>query len=243
MVSEMSKRTRRVRLPNQTITTYEEACHAVEQWSILPLSSFIPDHPSLESLTSPDAWHTGLDTDPWLWRDRFAREGVAAYGRFIGGKPVFVSRDIFPLLRYLLNPSETVQERYQAGTLARSSVQMYECIEANDDIAVQALRKMTGMQDRADKNAFDHALIDLQSTADIVISGISGRLNVQGNKSGWNSTCYIVAQHWMEHHKLEALSPIPTDAEAMFFALLEPRWEQNALAYLQKKIGTYTQKK
>lgn len=230
-------------MPNQTINTYEEACHAVEQWGILPLSSFIPDHPSLEAITSPDAWHTGSDTDPWLWRDRFATEGVAAYGRFIGGKPLLISRDIFPLVKCLLTPVETVEERYEAGTLARSTVRIYELIKENEGIAVQALRKMAGMQDRADKNVFDHALIDLQSTADIVISGISGRLNALGNKSGWNSTCYSLAQRWMDRHNLEALSLTPTDAKAKFFARLETRWKANALAYLQKKMGAYPQKK
>jgi len=224
-------------LPNQTIKTYEQARHAIEQWGILPLSSFIPDHPSLDTITAPDAWHTGSDTDPWLWRDRFASEGVAAYGRFMSGKPLLVSRDIFPLVRCVLSPSETVEERYGAGTLARETLRIYELIEEHDGIDVKALRKMAGMQDKADKNAFDHALIDLQSTADIVISGISGRLNEQGNKSGWNSTCYILASRWMEEHQLEALLLTPTDARTTLFAWLEPRWEASALAYLRKKIG------
>ena len=59
---------------------------------------------------------------------------------------------------------------------------------------------LTGMQQTSDKRAFDRALIDLQSSADLVISGISERLNEHGNKSGWNSTCYMLADHWMERH-------------------------------------------
>jgi hypothetical protein len=224
-------------LSSPIIETYEEACHAVQQWGIVPLSSFIPDHPSLESITQPEAWHTGEDTDPWLWRDRFADEGVAAYGRFIGGKPLLVSKEVFPLVKCLLSPSETVEERYQAGILARSTVRIYEIIRENDGIDVKALRKMADMQDKSAKNAFDHALIDLQSTADIVISGISGRLNAQGNKSGWNSTCYILAERWMEQHRLELLSLTPSEARTRLFAWIGQRWEANAVGYLQKKIG------
>jgi hypothetical protein len=232
-------RKRNPRLPDQIVKTYEEACQAVHHWGILPLSSFIPDHPSLEAITYPGAWHTGLGTDPWLWRDRFASEGAAAYGRFIGGKPLLVSRDLFPLLKCLLSSPDTVEERYEAGTLARSTLRIYELIEENDSIDVRALRKRADMQQKADKNEFDHALIDLQSTADIVIAGISERLNEQGNKSGWNSTCYIVAERWMEQHKLEPLLLSPAEAKARFFAWLEPRWEMNALAYLQKKIRSH----
>src|SRR5258708_39813690 len=85
------------------IETYAEACQAVAQWGILPLSSFIPDHPSLDTITQPGTWHTGTETDPWLWRDRLAGDGIAAYGRFTAGKPIFVSRELFPLLKCLLN--------------------------------------------------------------------------------------------------------------------------------------------
>lgn len=83
-------------------------CDVVEHLGILPLSSFIPDHPSLVSITRDDAWHTGLVTDPWLWRDRFAGEGVAAYGRFLASKPVLISGQLFPLIQCVLSPNEKV---------------------------------------------------------------------------------------------------------------------------------------
>src|SRR5215472_17619589 len=116
---------RSLHMSHLIVKTYEEASRAVEQLGILPLSSFIPDHPSLDSITHDSAWHTGTETDPWHWRDRFASEGIAAYGRFIGPKPILISREIFPLVKCLLTPSETIEERYAAGLLARSTVQVY----------------------------------------------------------------------------------------------------------------------
>ena len=218
------------------VSTYEEASQIIEQLGILPLSNFIPDHPSLESITPSAAWHTGAKTDPWLWRDRFAGEGVAAYGRFLGSRPLLISRDIFPLLKCLLASPETVEERYEAGLLARSTVQIYRLIQENDGIDVRALRKQAGMQDKADKTDFDRALIELQNTAEIVISGISERLNEQGNKSGWNSTCYILSQHWMEQHAIAPAQLGPSAARAQLFARLKARWDENALDFLEKKL-------
>lgn len=220
----------------QQVETYEEACQAIGQWGIVPLSSFIPEHPSLESLTQPAAWHTGLQSDPWLWRDRFPTEGVAAYGRFIAGKPLLIAREIFPLMKCLLSPAESVEERYAAGMLARATVRIYEQVGEQDGIDVRTLRKLTGMQDRSEKNAFDHALIDLQSTADMLISGISERLNEHGNKSGWNSTCYMLADHWMTAHDIAPLSLSREEAKTQLFAWLEPRWGLDALRYLRGKI-------
>ncbi len=42
-------------MSRRIVKTYEEACRAVEQLGILPLSGFIPAHPSLESITEPAA--------------------------------------------------------------------------------------------------------------------------------------------------------------------------------------------
>lgn len=221
---------------SKQIETYEDASKIIEQLGILPLSSFIPEHPSLQSITKDEAWHTDAATDPWLWRVRLASEGVAAYGRFIAGKPLWVARDIFPVFTCLLRPSETVEERYQAGLLARSTVHIYELIKDNNGIDVRALRKQAGMQQKSDKNAFDHALIDLQSSADIVISGVSKHLNAQGTQSGWNSTCYMMAEDWMAQAGIEPLSLTRAEAKTQLFKHLAPHWDTNAINYLQKKL-------
>ncbi|MFL5665260.1 MAG: hypothetical protein ACJ8BW_28530 [Ktedonobacteraceae bacterium] len=221
------------------VKTYEEARRAVEQLGILPLSRFIPAHPSLDSITEPATWHTGAATDPWHWRDRFASEGIAAYGRFIGSRPILIAREVFPLVKCLLASLQTVQERYAAGLLARSTVQIYQIIQDNQGIEVRALRKLAGMQEKAGKHAFDHALIDLQNTADIVISGMAEYRNDQGNTSGWNGTCYMLAERWMEEHGIKILQLSPADAKTQLFAWLKPHWEEEAVLYLQKKLTLF----
>jgi hypothetical protein len=224
-------------LSHPMVTTYQEACDVIADLGIVPLSSFIPGHPSLVSITPPAAWHTGTDTDPWHWRDRFAREGVAAYGRFLGDKPLLISRELFPLVSCLLAPTETVEERYATGILARPTLRIYECIHENDDIDVKTLRALTGMRQTSDKNAFDRSLTELQSTADIVISGISERLNPQGNKSGWNSTCYMLADRWMERHGIAHTLFAPEEAKTKLYAWIEHKWEESAIRYLKKTHG------
>ena len=218
------------------VNTFEEACDVVENLGMLPLSSFIPDHPSLVSITQDEAWHTGMDTDPWLWRDRFAEEGVAAYGRFLAGKPILISRQLFPLIRGMLSPSEKVADRYAAGNLAKSTTKIYECICENDGIDVKRLRVLTGMQQTSDKRAFDRSLIELQSTTDIVISGISERLNEHGNKSGWNSTCYMLADHWMKRYSVLPVEKTSEKAQTDLYSWLEQRWNEIAIRYVKRYL-------
>jgi hypothetical protein len=219
-----------------TVYTFEEACDVVGRLGILPLSSFIPDHPSLVSITQDNTWHTGMVTDPWLWRDRFAAEGVAAYGRFLAGKPILISRKIFPLVKCALSSSEDLADRYAAGNLARSTIKIYECIRENDGIDVKRLRMLTGMQQTFEKRAFDHSLVDLQSTIDIVISGISERLNEHGNKSGWNSTCYMLADHWMKRYGIVPVENAREKAKTDLYSWIEQRWNESAIRYVKRYL-------
>lgn len=64
--------------------------------------------------------------------------------------------------------------------------------------------------------------------------------NVQGNKSGWNGTCYMLAERWMEEHSIKQLQLSPADAKTQLFAWLTPRWEENAVLYLQKKLAPFS---
>ncbi|MDQ0169855.1 AlkZ-related protein [Paenibacillus tundrae] len=66
---------------NDPITTYEEAVQRIQTIGILPLAPLFPEYPSLSSLTPQENWHKDNALDPWLWRTRFAEEGIAAYGR------------------------------------------------------------------------------------------------------------------------------------------------------------------
>lgn len=214
--------------------TYEDVKRLVKEIGILPLSSFIPEHPSLESLTVQEQWHTGLETDPWLWRDRLPGDGLAAYGRFFAKKPLLISSELFPLITNLLEDPYSVDERYSDGELSKAAVDVYHAIANNEGIDVKALRTATDLKSKESKNEFDRALIDLQSKADILIAGISERLNANGTKNGWNSACYMTASHWMELHGIEK-NPLPTpEAKAQLRTLLQEKYSDAAGKYLAK---------
>jgi hypothetical protein len=216
------------------LQTFEQAAAFVQKIGILPLSSFIPDYPSLESMTTHSQWHTGLASDPWLWRDRFAGEGVAAYGRFFGKKPLLIAAAWLPLIKNILEEPYTVIERYEDGLVSKSTVNLYQAVAAQEGIDVKLLRSATGLTGKESKGEFDRALIELQSTADIVIAGISDRLEAGGVKSGWNSTCYMTAEHWMELHGLHRNELPSPEAKAKLRQQLQEKCEGKALAYFYK---------
>ena len=123
------------------------------------------------------------------------------------------------------------------GLLAKPTLQIYDCIRENDDIDVKTLRLLTRMNHPSNKSTFDRSLTNLQNTADIVISGISERLNPQGNKSGWNSTCYLLTDRWIERHGIGITPFSPGEAKTKLYAWIEPRWEESAVHYLKKRLA------
>jgi len=218
------------------VQTYEEACQALNTYGLLPLASFLPEHPSLESLTAPESWHTGRNTDPWLWRDYFAGEGKAAYGKFIGGKNMLIASTLFPLVKCTLSGSKSVEARYADGLLSETALRIHAIVRDHPAIDTSELRKLSGMRDKTLKSAYDRALTELQSSADIVISGLTDRLNDQGNKNGWNSTRYMLAEHWMLQHGIKQTDLSPVEAKSRLFTMIGNRLSEAAAVFLDRKF-------
>ncbi len=219
-----------------TLHTFEEACQLIKEIGILPLSSFIPDHPSLDTITTKEQWYTGSDTDPWLWRARFPGEKVAAYGKFMKKKSVLVSAEIFPLFKAAIGHKAVIEERYQAGLVTKAGIELYDAIKEEPGIETRALRVKVGMKSKELKKDFDNGLVELQSSADIVISGVKERLNDLGENNGWNSTSYELAEHWMIHNGIP-LSNIPvSEAKEQLKTYLEKVCRPQALAFFNKTL-------
>jgi hypothetical protein len=219
------------------VQSFDEAGLVIREKGILPLSSFIPEHPSLGSITSAGSWHTGTNTDPWLWRDRFAGEGIAAYGRFFAKKPLFIAAERFALVKSALGVEDSIERRYRDGLISNATIRIYRAIEDQDGIDARALRKVTGMQHKEDKTEFDNALIELQSSFYVVILGVSERLNRLGLKSGWNSTCYILADRWMELNDLTSYEGTRKEAKQELSAFIQENWSAEANQFMLKVLS------
>ncbi|KMJ56941.1 hypothetical protein AB685_19425 [Bacillus sp. LL01] len=189
----------------RTIHTYEEAVAVINEVGLLPLAPLFDDYPSLGSITPKEAWHSDTEQDPWMWRTQFAADGVAAYGKFIRKKAVFISRDLLPFMLTALASKETVNQRYEKGQVSREALNLYSNISECQGIDTRVLRSKAGMKDKEKKKAFDQALLELQGNLDIVVSGTKEKQDNNGEKSGWSSTSYETMGHWCEKNNIERI--------------------------------------
>lgn len=184
------------------VNTYEEAISVIQEIGFLPLAQLIPNYPSLDSITTKEHWHTGSEMDPWLWRAKFPGDGVATYGKFVKKKSVLISSELLPLIRAILGSPLSVNERYRDGIMSREAVELYAQISENEGIDTRVLRVQAGMKDKDMKKPFDNALLELQGSMDIVVSGTKAKTNEAGEKNGWSSTSFETMEYWAEKNKI-----------------------------------------
>jgi hypothetical protein len=182
------------------ISTYEEAVQVIKEVGFLPLSPLIPYYPSLDSITSKEQWYSGSDDDPWMWRAKFPVDGVAAYGKFIKKKSVLISCDLLPLVRGILGSEDTVAKRFNDGLVSREALELFTLISEEEGIDTRVLRTKAGMKDKEKKKPFDNALLELQGSMDIVVSGTKEKTNVSGEKNGWSSTSFETLAYWTQNN-------------------------------------------
>ncbi|MGD6876353.1 AlkZ-related protein [Bacillus infantis] len=184
---------------------FNEAAVIIKELGLLPLAPLIPGYPALNTITDAESWHAGGDSDPWTWRTRFAGEGIAAYGKFISKKAVFISKDLVPLFLSVLGKADVPEERYHKGELSKEALSLFSIISAQEGIDTRLLRKEANLLGKEHKKALDQGLQELQGSMDIVISGTKEKQNEAGETNGWNSTSYETMESWMEKNGIDRL--------------------------------------
>jgi hypothetical protein len=203
----------RHRMKDYKVHTYEEAINVIREIGFLPLAKLIPNYPSLDSITAKEHWYTGSELDPWLWRAKFPGDGSAAYGKFVKKKSVLLSTELLPFIRAILGSPLSVENRYQDGLMSREAVELFALIKENEGIDTRVLRVEAGMKDKEKKKLFDNALLELQGSIDIVVSGTKAKTNDAGEKNGWSSTSFETMKYWAKNHRIDEVLIEKEDAK------------------------------
>ncbi len=162
---------------------YEDFVEKVcELGFLMPRDKAIKGFPVLEDFVCESQWWTNdPDLDPWLWKDRVAEEKKLAYGAFFNGKKGYIAPDFYSVFMDAFRPKSSIEERYEAGKLGLYEWKIW-CLITNENrpIGTHEYRRMidTG---KKEKNALDAAVVRLQTTFDITITGNMDMLDQEGN--------------------------------------------------------------
>lgn len=212
---------------------YGEFVQLVERFKILPFSGFVPEYPSLTAVAASNDWHTGTDTDPWLWRIRIVQDGVAAYGKFLGDKASFIHTDFFPIVRTILTSNKTVDERYNDGLISRTAYHIYKILSEYGNIDSRNLRKETGLEAKEYKKEYEKSLVELQNYGDVIITGATKQ---NDDNSGWSSMCYQPSELWFSSIQGSKDYVSVEDAKNRLVVELSKNCADKSLKYFAKKL-------
>ncbi|RJS50286.1 hypothetical protein [Bacillus sp. PK3_68] len=216
------------------VKTYEEAIDVIGEIGLLPLTPLIPDFPSLNTITLSEYWHSETEFDPWIWRTKFSTDGVAGYGKFIRKKSVLVSRQLLPYVKRVLGYAESVEERYFNGNVSKEAFDIYKIISQEEGIDTRALRIKARLKESDKKRIFENALLELQGSMDIVISGIQEKKNDDSEKNGWSSTAFETHDSWARRNKINTFKTDKEEAKKFLIAHFSNLCSNESVKKLEK---------
>jgi len=179
------------------LTTYQDFISRVDELGFMALSTIIQGFPSLSAETPGNLWHTGLDTDPWQWKDKAAQEKQLAYGCILGGHKGFVSVRMYPIFYAAYHLTETMPDRWMAGKVSQTTWRLWQLFEVKSSLYTSQARKLLGMPPKKGGNMLDTAIKELQRDYYITVSGNEKKVNADGHLYGWPSNTYTRVTDWV----------------------------------------------
>ena len=178
------------------LTTYEDFVARVESLGFMALSHLLPGLPSLGDETAESQWHTGLDTDPWRWKDRAAEEKRLAYGCILGGHKGFVSQRLYPVFYAAFHPPLSMPEQWANGTVSQITWRLWQLFEEHSTLNLSQVRQIMGVSRKQGASAVDAALQQLQHEYYITVDGNERKVSARGEFYGWPVNRYNRVPDW-----------------------------------------------
>jgi hypothetical protein len=179
------------------ITNYQDFLQRVDELGFLPMSNILAGYPSLGAETPPQLWHTGLETDPWQWKDRAAQEKRLAYGCLLRGHKGFVCAKMYPVFYAACHPAEPMPERWAAGTVNQVTWKLWGQFEEQGTLNTSQARKLLHAGEKKGSSQVEAALKELQRDYYITVSGNMRKVSADGQLYGWPSNQYTRVMDWL----------------------------------------------
>ena len=180
------------------IHTVEEAITYINEIGFLPL--FKNDIPgfSLEERTVSEYWWSGdTERDPWEWRERIARSGEVAYGKFFDKKAGFISREWFPYFANYRRDGydfDALWDDEKASIRQKRIMDLFAEENADAELYSFEVKQNAGFGKGGEKN-FEGTVTDLEMKLYLCMRDFRQRKNKKGESYGWSIAVYSTPEH------------------------------------------------
>ena len=185
------------------LATYTLFLEALNDLGFLPLSRNLVEYPNIGAITEGSHWFTDdPDTDPWQWKTRLVDERAGAFGKLLGGRPSFISREWYPFFLAARRGGESFEDAYEEGRMSHECQRIMALLEDGRPLAVHEIKLLAGF-DKGSQSRFEGALTTLQMGFFITVSGAVRKTTLLGQPYGWPGTQYQAVEAWAWPEALE----------------------------------------
>ena len=171
-----------------TVRTKKDLTDAVERFGFVPLfRNSIPGF-SVEEHVSPDVWFTG-EEGVWEWKGPVIRNLHCAYGKFLGNKAVFISKEWFPDFANWRRDGYDFDARYDDAMAPLRQKKIMDVFESREDCMSFELKALAGFGPGGEKN-YEGTVTALQMQTYLVMRDFRCRKNRYGEDYGWPIAVY-----------------------------------------------------
>ncbi len=191
---------------------YEDFLERVDNIGFMTLSNVLPGFPSLSDETAEENWHTGdPETDPWVWKDRAAKEKRAAFGCIIGRHKGFVSSHMYSLFYTAFHPYEHMEERRASGIISEEVWKLWQIFDEKTLLNTSDIRLEMGVTLKKGGSKIDRAIEELQQYYYITVAGSRRKLDKYGKEYGWAANVYDKVENWVPSEWMDLNTGLSSD--------------------------------
>ena len=170
----------------------ENMAALVVQAGMIPfLSSTVPGF-SIGECTAPDMWFAEDTDGPWEWKGPVIEATGCAYGKLLGGKTAFVTREWYADLANYRRNGDDFEIRFDEGRATLNEKRIMDVLMSCPSMDARTLKREAGF---TKSSAFDSAIARLQAQCFVTITDFDYDYDRFGQRQGWAVTRYATPEN------------------------------------------------
>ena len=171
----------------------EDLIEAVRTFGFVPFFKNAIEGFSIEEHCAPEAWFPREGEGVWEWKGPVIRESGCAYGKFFGGKAVFVSREAFFDFADARRDGYDFDARTDDGLTSFRERFLYGLVADNAPILSTRLKDLGGYG-KEGKGGFETLVNRLQHLCYLLIGDFVYPTGKDGRPYGWGLAQYTTPE-------------------------------------------------
>lgn len=185
-----------------TIHCMEDMAALVNQAGLMPFTKSAVPGFSVGEFTAPGLWFADDVDGPWEWKGPVIEATGCAYGKLLGGKTAFVTREWYADLANYRRNGDDFEIRFDEGRATINEKRIMDVLTNCPSMDARTLKREAGF---VKSSAFDSAIAKLQAQCFVTIVDFDYDYDRFGQRQGWAVTRYATPEMYFGEDYIERM--------------------------------------